>query len=1205
LFIKKKKLMLTVILALSFLMLMGGIISAKELTVIATSDIHGAIYPWSYKIGESDDIGLAKIASMVKEARKENPNLLLVDAGDTIQGNTLTALFKDRRDVVHPMMKVMNYMGYSAMTLGNHEFNFGLETQQEILDDADFPILSANTVVKATGETFVEPYTVKEIDGVKIGIIGLTTPNIPIWDGDKVSSLEFKDMDKAAAEYISELEAKTDVIIALVHAGLDGRHDPSGGDSARKVAENNPEIDVMITGHDHESVKEVINGVLVMAAKDAGEQASKIKLTLEEKNGEWVVTKKEGTHLEAEEYEADPETLAVAEPYHKEVVEYVNTPIGYAAGDFRPADPVEGIPSAQIMDTALVDLINEVQLANTDADISSAALFDSDSTINKGPVSIKDAARIYKYSNTLYAVEVSGSELKEFMESRAAYYNRYQPGDVTISFDPEMRGYSYDMFQGVDYKIDISEPVGQRIKNLRFNGKPVRDDQTFKLAVNNYRYSGMKSDGIFSNEPYFKSEAGIREMIIDYIDQKETIDPEKIVDHNWEIVGADLDHLHKEEALSLINNDVLKIPSINRSWNAASINLEEKLTKMDLTKALVRMFNYDIPETVEEPTFKGLEGEDLAFAEAALMAGLVEKNNGNFEADKVLTREEAAVMLIDAMRIAEEADPSVLDQFKDKAEITRNLRDKDKVALAVEMGFLVGRGDRTLAPKAEMKFGEMAAMLYRVHDNYKQIDILSTNDFHGKLEAGYEAGAAKLMGAINHYRSANRKGTILVDAGDAYQGTPISSLNNAKPVIEFMNHARYVAQAVGNHEFDWGIEELKRINKETYFPMLAANIVNKNTGELVEWAQPTRMIPADGVKIGLIGISTPDTKGTTMPSNIAELEFTDPAAAIEKYSARLREQGAEMIIVVSHLPGTTDYESGEVSGELVEVAKKVDVTGIVGGHSHHTVTAVVNGNPIVEAYKHGRELGNLRFFVNKKTGEVYNTVPMSHPVRKSVIDLEKDPKIAEMVSEYQEELEPIMSEVLIETEQKLVSSYDTISKVGALTTDAMAQEVNADIAFQNPGGLRIDLPKGEVNVGHIYELLPFGNTIVTGEMTGKQIVSILEQSFTFDKGMMQLSGLRVEYDKDQPKYERVVSVTLPDGTPLKMDKEYKVATNNFLAEGGDGFATFTEVDFTDSYIKVRDAVIEHLRELEEIKVDPVERVTEVDQAAALRIRYAA
>lgn len=1202
-FKQRKRLMFTVILTLSFMMLFGGVIFARDLTVIATSDIHGAIYPWSYKIGETDDIGLAKIAAMVKEARAENPNLLLVDAGDTIQGNTMTSFFKDRRDVVHPLMKVMNEMGYDAMVLGNHEFNFGLEKQQEILADAKFPILSANTIVKKTGKPFAQPYTIKELAGIKIGILGLTTTNIPIWDGDKVASLEFRDMDQVAAQYIPELKEKADIIIALAHAGLDGRYDKSGGDKARKIAENNPEIDLLITGHDHDSVNQVINGVLVMAAEDAGEQASKIKMSLSQKDGKWAVDSKEGTHLAAEDYEADPEILAVAKPYHKEVVDYVNTPIGYATGDFTPKDPAAGIPAAQVQDTALVDLINRVQLKNAEADISSAALFIADSTIDKGPISIKDAARIYKYSNTLYGVKISGKELKKYLESTVAYYNTYQPGDITISFNPEIRGYAYDMFQGIDYKIDISQPVGNRIKDLKYEGKAIKDDQTFKLALNNYRYSGLHSSGIISNEPYYKSEAGIREMIIEYIDQKEKIDP--VVDHNWEIVEANLDHAHQAEALSLINNGILKIPTVNRSWNAESINLEAKATKMDLTKAIVRMFNYDLPAKIEEPSFDGLEADDLAYAEAALKAGFVEENNGNFEADEILSRQKAAIMLVEGMRIADQADTSILNQFKDKNKIVNDPDQRAKLALAVEMGLLVGRESKMLAPDKTMKFGEMAVMLHRVQNNYQQFDVLSTNDFHGKVEAGYEAGAAKLMGAIEHYRSANPKATILVDGGDSYQGTPISSLNDAKPVIEFMNEARYSAQAVGNHEFDWGIKELKRINSKTYFPMLAANIVEKESGELVDWAEATRIIPAAGYKIGLIGIATPDTKKTTMPSNIAELEFTDPVNAIRKYTKELRKKGVDMVFVVSHLPGTTNYDTGQVSGELVETAKQVEVTGIIGGHSHHTVTAIVNGNSIVEAYKHGRELGNLRYFINKQNGKIYSAMPMSHPVRKSLIKIKEDPEIKAMVNKYQKELEPIMSEVLIEADSKLVSSYNTISKVGSLTTDSMAAKAKADIAFQNPGGLRIDLPQGEINVGHIYELLPFGNTIVSGQMTGKQIISVLEQSLTLNKGMLQHSGLKVEYDPELPKYERVVSVKLADGSPLKMNQKYSVATNNFLAEGGDGFKTFNEIEFKESYIKVRDALIDHLRQLEEIKVKPENRVIEVDQSAGLRIRYAA
>lgn len=386
---------------------------------------------------------------------------------------------------------------------------------------------------------------------------------------------------------------------------------------------------------------------------------------------------------------------------------------------------------------------------------------------------------------------------------------------------------------------------------------------------------------------------------------------------------------------------------------------------------------------------------------------------------------------------------------------------------------------------------------------------------------------------------------------------------------------------------------------------MAANIVYKDNGEHVEWATPTEMITVDGLDIGLIGIATPDTRGTVMPSNIEDIEFTDPAESIKERAKTLEEEGADMIIVVSHMPGETDSETGEVSGELIETAEEVNVDGIVGGHSHHLVTAVVNDNAVVEAGNHGRYLGNLRFFVDAEDGEVYNAKPMTHPVRDNIINIEKDQETQEMVDGYAEELESQMEETVITTEEELEREYNDISEIGALVTESMKNVASADIAFQNPGGIRIDLPAGDITVGHMYELLPFGNTIVKAEMTGEQIVKVLEQSLTLEKGMLQHTGLEVKYDMDKEEYNRVVEVTLPDGKPLEMDKEYTVATNNFLAEGGDKFETFTEVEFSNTNVLVRDALLNFLRELDSIDVDIEDRAVEVDDSAALFIKFAA
>ncbi len=867
-----------------------------------------------------------------------------------------------------------------------------------------------------------------------------------------------------------------------------------------------------------------------------------------------------------------------------------NNYIGWATGNFVPEDAVRGVPTAQIQDTALVDLINKVQLEYTGADISAAAPLTCDSNIKKGDIRLKDIARIYKWEDTLYMVEINGKELKDYMEWAASYYNTYKPGDITISFTPGIKGSNFDIFSGVDYKIDISKPVGERIVDLSYLGQAVRDDQEFLLAVNNHRYFGLKTDGIIHNEPVFKSEISSREMLIEYIKKNKVIKPE--VDNNWGIIGADLNHWAKDEAVKLINEGILKIPADKRS-NCASLNLNLVLTRGKYAEILVRLFNFDLPARVEEPTFTDV-GEDLVpYVEAVHKAGISGRlPGGPFGPDKRVTREMAVNMLVNAMKIKYYPEPAVLDKFIDNKSISSWAR--FNLAKAFELGLIKGFADNTIRPKKIMTLGEMAVLLTNYLEKFKPIDILSTNDFHGSVEAGYEAGAARLAAVIEHYRSANPEGTILLDAGDSYQGTPISTLNQGAPVIELFNYLDYTAQAVGNNEFDWGIDTLKEITEQADYTFLAANIYNKESGQMVEWAEPYLMTEVQGIKLGIIGISTPDTLNTTIPSIIAGLEFKDPAKAINHYTDELRAFGADLVVVLSHMPGYIDCETGKLSGELIDVVKEVYVDGVIGGHSHTTVTGMINGIPFVEAYKNGRRIGHLRYYLSTETGSIYRGGVTTHAVRKTIMAIQPDVDVQMMIEKYQKELESIMAEVLTDARAELRRDYSDVSSLGNLITDVMRETANVEIAFQNASGIRINIPAGQIKLGHLYRLLPFGNTIVVGEMTGKQIMDILEQSFTLDKGMLQLSGLKVKYDVSKPEYSRVVDIKLADGSPLNMEQTYRVAVNNFLAEGGDNFTTFSEVEFRETYQKVRETVIDYLRSQDEIEPGVDDRIVEVN-----------
>lgn len=561
-----------------------------HLTILGTTDIHGNIYNWSYEDNkETDNSGLAKVYSVVESVRKENPNTILIDNGDTVQGTILSDdLYNARLELKNPVIDVMNFMKYDSMTLGNHEFNFGLELVDKIIEEAEFPILAGNATYKEDGSYLVEPYTVVEVAGVKVGIVGLTNPNIPKWDGPKVTNLDFEGLAGSAEKVVKELKANedADLIVASVHAGF---NEDYGDDGASAVIDRVPEIAALLIGHDHVQISEKYKDTVVGAVKDTGGSIVRFDLKFTKENDAWVLVDNQVSIIDVLEYEASEELKEYAKEYHNKTIEFINEVIGVATEDFIPESEIVGIPEAQIRDTAVIDLINNVQLEATDADIAGAALFQQNSNIKAGDITYSNIFDIYKYPNTLIGVEVNGLELKNYMEWSASYYNTFKEGDVNISFSPDIRGYNYDMFQGLDYKVDISKPVGERIVELKFNGEEVKDTDTFKLAINNYRYGGLKAQGIISGEPYFESDPkSLRAYIADYIREKGEISPE--FDDNWEVIGAEFNHPLRDYVIEEINKGTILVPTSEdgRSYNAKAINIHELTEEGLIPEELLR-----------------------------------------------------------------------------------------------------------------------------------------------------------------------------------------------------------------------------------------------------------------------------------------------------------------------------------------------------------------------------------------------------------------------------------------------------------------------------------------------------------------------------------------------------------------------------------------------------------------------------------------
>lgn len=556
----------------------------KHITILGTSDMHGNIWGFSYEDSkETDNNGMARLYTYIQQVRAENPNTILIDAGDDIQGTIMTDdIYNKIPEEPHPVVAAMNYMGYDAMTLGNHEFNWGIDTMQKILSQAQFPVLAANVKDASGGFVTGAGWTIVEKDGVKVAVIGVVTPDVPIWDGGKegVEACTYEAANTAVKNAIAEIGDGADVIVVSAHMGMYAEFDEDGGsDSAQKILDDNPEIDVLQVAHNHVVVSETQGDTVIGGVRNGGRDIARFDLTLDQNNHVTDATVEivDMTGVTPSQALRDIELVKES---HQKTIDFITggsagedgeggAALGSTTAKFQPADEIAGLPEGKLQDTAVMDLINKVQLENSGADVSAAALFKDTSDLPEGDINYGNIFDIYKFDNTLYRVTVTGKELKGYMEWAAACYNQWVPGDINISFDPEYPGYLYDMFAGVDYEIDLSQPKGERIKNVMFKGAPLQDDQTLTLAVNNYRYSSaLKAQNLIAGKKEWESSNSIRDMIVAYLAEHSPISPE--VDNNWKIVGVDLslDDPRRQEIIDLVNAGRLDTP-YDKSYNLA------------------------------------------------------------------------------------------------------------------------------------------------------------------------------------------------------------------------------------------------------------------------------------------------------------------------------------------------------------------------------------------------------------------------------------------------------------------------------------------------------------------------------------------------------------------------------------------------------------------------------------------------------------
>ncbi|MGX9134382.1 bifunctional 2',3'-cyclic-nucleotide 2'-phosphodiesterase/3'-nucleotidase [Rummeliibacillus sp. JY-2-4R] len=1078
--------------------------SQVNLRIMETTDIHTNLLDYDYyKNNVAPKLGLAKTATLVKQARNEAKNTVLVDNGDLIQGTPL-GTYKAKIDPlkdgeVHPAIKAMNMMGYDMATLGNHEFNYGLDYLDEVYDDAKFSFVNANVYVddhdnnpnndknKYTPYKIVNKKVTDEsgkTNVIKIGYIGFVPPQINEWDKANLDGKVItKNIVDTAKKYIPQMQKKgADVIIALAHSGFSGSA-ANTEDTVYALSEV-PGIDAITFSHTHklfpskdvasldvlfkdengqplpgiDNQKGTINGVAAVQAGYGGGSLGIIDLALEKVKGKWNVADSRSSTREINNVQPDAKIAEAVKAEHEATIKYVNTPIGKTTDDiYSYFSLVQDDSSIQVVTNAqkwyVENYINLNKPELKDLPILSVGApfkagrngVDEYTEIKKGDLTIRSAGDLYLYDNTLKAVKVKGSTVKEWIEMSAGQFNTIDPNKTTEQplLNPSFQVFNFDVIDGVQYQIDVTKPAkyapngtlvnpdSSRVVNLTYNGKAIDPNQDFIVVTNNYRAGGGGNfPGLKNSELVVDSADENRQILMDYIAQQKEI-----------------------------------TPTADQNWSIAPIPGNTNVTFTTSPKA---------QDYISEDNPISYTGKTDA------------KGFGIF-----------------------------------KINLNQNVK----------------------------------------------VQLLGVNDLHGQLDTvtkigDLTAGSMEYTAAALRKEEATNPNTLILHAGDMIGGSPlISALFQDEPTVEVMESIGFDAGTLGNHEFDEGIDELQRMIKGgdhpkgnpgydgMNFPIVAANAYDMRDGKLI--TDPYTVLNVGGQQIGVIGVVTQETPYMIVTKGNESLKITDEVEAINKYTKELKDKGIKSIVVLAHNPATqTGYTDQFDASKIAEqVDDEVDV--IFAAHNHVGVNRVVDNKLIVQAYSYGSAFSDVDVEIDPETHDIVKKSAEIKTVYQNAY--KPDPEVSAIMKKYEDKVAPIKAQVVGQNSSSMEKGYPTIARqngdlaLGNLIADSMKASMNADFAMMNGGGVRENLNAGEVTYGNLFAIQPFGNVLNKVSLSGDDIRAVLNNQIT-DRGLdFHISGFKYTYTyDDSSKTGKVVDLFLPDGSKMDPTKEYTVVVNNYM-----------------------------------------------------------
>lgn len=1114
-----------------------------RVTVLHTTDLHGALTAYDYTADRDAPRGLVRIASLVREVRAEGRPTLLLDAGDAIGGAIETVAHASGRSEPDPMMAAMSHVGYDAMAPGNHEFDFGLEDLERARREARFPWLAANVVREADGSPAFGATLVRELGGVRIGIVGLCTPAVPsLMEGSLVRGLRFLPPVDVAAREVARLrsEERCDAVILVAHTGLERdpatgaerRDDTPGENWGYRLATEVPGVDVVILGHTHALLPWArFGGALVVQAGSHGRHLGRVDLTFTRPGGgtPWQVRARGDAIAVTDSVADDPALQGLARPWHAAVQRELSRSV------VRLEAPIAS-PDGHLADSAPWDLIHRAQLSAGHADVSLSPLFDPSLRLPRGEITRRDLLRLYPYDNTLLVLDLSGAELKQVLEAAAGRFPTYTFEEDQPIEAPGGSGINFDAAEGVSYEIDLTRAPGDRVVGLSFEGRPLDPARRLRVAVNSYRANGGGGYPVLASAPrLWRSTGTVRDLIESWLRSESTA--RIATQTNWRLLP---DYVLEPERPAI---DRLVRRGVAPPEQVLRLGPRQPAMRGDLAYWLARSFDWrarrasnafsDVPDSLA-PWLDGLLERRILGPAAA---------NDAMHPFHALT----TTLALDWCERAAQHSGYALRSAADRRSFRRSLL----------TGVAGSDGDGGGVSRA-------GVMTIIANTRFPTIRVLQTSDFHGAILPGARerrtdrplGGSAVLAAWIEKLRAENPEGTVLIDGGDCFQGTMISNLQFGRPVVEQMNALRYDAFAVGNHEFDWSADTLVARVRQMRFAALAANMQERRGGRLPRWVRADTAFARRGVDVGVFGLSYRNTPSVTLARHVAHLRFEDDSAAAARAAPRLRRAGADLVLGVGHVPAESDSLRHARGGDLVRLARGVrGVDAWFGGHSHNLVLDEVDGVPLMIPGSHGQYVAVCDLVFDPVAGRIVERRTRLQPTYAD--EVAADSAMAARVERWNADVAPLSAVELGRNARTLTRNRNRESSLGDLVADAMREAAGADLALQNSGGLRADLREGVITKGAIYEVMPFDNTLVTMELTGAEIRRAFEEGLRFGR-IAQLSGMRIAFDPGRPEMERVVTLTMADGSPLEDAKTYRVVVNNFMATGGDNYDSLAQ-----------------------------------------------